>query len=194
MAMSKAFVDGVMSLAAKGAALAEKLQALGGEAVKAAYANKDNEKAQFILDNIPQYMRKPFASWLKRAGIEVFDPSVGSARYKVQGVIDSKRQSKAFEFIEKNAVLVVEATIKQPKKEKPLEGTPADRAAKAVGSLISRIKEKDPETALLINDTWANNPVSCLYLSNGQKITLDENELSLIVDLLTKRESIRLAA
>jgi len=69
MAMSKSFVDGVLSLAKRGAELAEKLQSLGADAVKSAYSNKDTEKAQFLLDNIPQYMRRPLASWFKRAGV-----------------------------------------------------------------------------------------------------------------------------
>ena len=194
MAISKAFIDGVLSIAKRGAELAEKLQSLGGEAVKAAYSNKDTEKAQFILDNIPQYMRKPLASWFKRAGVDVFDPVSGSARYLVQGVIDAKRQSKAFEFIEKTPVLVVEAQIKQPKKDKPLEGTPEDRAAKAVGSLISRLREKDPETAALINDQWTANINQALVSPKGEVRHLTADEYEVLRDTLIKREFIALAA
>jgi hypothetical protein len=195
MAMSKSFVDGVLSLAKRGAELAEKLQSLGADAVKSAYSNKDTEKAQFLLDNIPQYMRRPLASWFKRAGVDIFDPLAGSARYLVQGVIDTKRQSKAFDFVEKNAVLVVEAQIKQPKVEKPLEGTPAERAAKKIGSLISGLRERDPETAALINETWAGKPTLCLIDQTGDVRYLTPEQFEVVQALLDQRErSVKLAA
>lgn len=194
MAMSKAFHDGVMSIAAKGAALAEKLQGLGAEAVRAAYANADCEKAQFMLDNLPQYMRKPLASWLRRAGLNILFPVTGSARFDVQGVLDQKRQSKAFEFVEKTPVLVIEAEIKQPKKEKPLEGTPEDRASKAVAAIVSRLREKDPETAALINEAWAGSPKLCLINAQGGIRYLTPEDYEVCEALLQKREGILRAA
>lgn len=194
MAMSKSFTDGVLSIAAKGAALAEKLQSLGAEAVKSAYSNQDIERAQFMLDNIPQYMRAPLANWFKRAGLNIISPTVGSARYMVQGVLDQKRQSKAFEFVAKTPVLVIEAQIKQPKKEKPLEGTAADRAAKAVGALVSRLREKDPETAALINEAWVGTPKQCLVASDGQVRYLTDDEYDVLRTTLIKREMIAIRA
>lgn len=187
--LTKSFTEQVVSLSARGAELAVKLQKLGAHAVKALYSNADKEPAQFMLDNIPQYMRKPLASWFKKAGIDTLSPSTGSARFTVMGVLDQKRQAKAFAFVDSTAVLTIEHEIRQPKKDKPLEGTAVDRAGKAVASLITRMKDKDPEASAFINEQWVGNErTSCLYLSDGVRIDLDADELSLIRDLLTKRE------
>lgn len=189
MAMSKQFVERVQSLSAKGAKLAEVLQDVGQYAVKAAYANADMEPANFVIKTIPQYMRSQTATWFRRAGLVVDKPEVGQKDYAVTGVLDQKRQAKAFEFISSQPVLALEATEKREPKKKELKGTPQTRAADAVSKLITRLQDSDYETAALINDRWVSNAhKSVLFNQDGNAIYLDATELELIVDLLLKRE------
>lgn len=189
MAMSKQFIEQVQSLATKGEKLAKVLQDVGQYAVKAAYANADLEPCNFIMRTIPQYMRSQTASWLRRAGLVVNKPEVGQKDYMVSGVLDQKRQAKAFEFIMGTPVLALEATEKKEPKKRELKGTPQTRAADAVSKLITRLQDADYETAALINDRWTSNThKSVLFNQDGQAIYLDATELELIVDLLLKRE------
>ena len=191
MAMSKSFQDRVLSIRTKGEALASVLHDVGQYAVKAAYSNADCEPAVFLLNSIPKYMQRQTASWLRRAGLNVVSPEVGQKDYIVSGVLDQKRQAKAFEFIVSTPVLTVEATVKAEPKKRELKGTPQTRAADAVSKLINRLQDSDYETAALINDRWTNNfRKSVLFNAEGQAIYLDAEELELITNLLNKREMI----
>ena len=196
MAMSKSFQERVLSIRTKGEALANVLHDVGQYAVKAAYSNADCEPAVFLLNSIPKYMQSQTASWLRRAGLNVVAPEVGQKDYIVSGVLDQKRQAKAFEFIVGTPVLTVEATVKAEPKKRELKGTPQTRAADAVSKLITRLQDSDYETAALINDRWTSNShKSVLFNADGKATYLDAEELELITTLLIKREvAIRKAA
>ena len=134
-------------------------------------------------------MRAQTASWLRRAGLVVNKPEIGQKDYSVTGVLDQKRQAKAFEFIAGNPVLALEATEKREPKKKELKGTPQTRAADAVSKLITRLQDSDYETAALINDRWTSNShKSVLFNADGKATYLDAEELELITTLLIKRE------
>jgi hypothetical protein len=189
MAMSKSFIERVRSISVKGEALAAVLHDVAQYAVKAAYSNADWEPANFVMTTIPQYMRAQTASWLRRAGLVVNKPEIGQKDYSVTGVLDQKRQAKAFEFIAGNPVLALEATEKREPKKKELKGTPQTRAADAVSKLITRLQDSDYETAALINDRWTSNShKSVLFNADGKATYLDAEELELITTLLIKRE------
>ena len=144
MAMTKKFIESVGSLANKGEAAAISLHALGQHVVQAAYSNNDAEQAEYLINHIPQYMRKPLASWMKRAGLNVASPIVGSASWKVTGILDSKRQKKAFDFIKENEVIQVSEVETKAKKVKPVidEEVGADaRAFGHMGKLIKRLRD-----------------------------------------------------
>ncbi len=192
MALTNKFTEQVLSLSNRGIELATKAHALGADAVKSAYANKDLDKAQFLLDNVPQYMRKPFAAWFKRAGLDIAPPSVGSARFTVLQVIDHKRQSKVFAWVDANPVFSTTHEVKQEKKAKELKGTPDERAQKAMSSLLTRLKESDPDAASLINDVWATERTmkSCLFHENGNYEPLDQAELEVVRGVLKMRREI----
>jgi len=189
MAMSKQFIDRVESLVSKGAKLAEVLHDVGQYAVKAAYGNQDMEPANFVLKTIPQYMRAQTASWFRRAGLNVDKPATGQKDYIAHGVLDAKRQAKAFEFIVTQPILALEAKEKAEPKKRELKGTPQTRAADAVAKLIGRLQDADFEAAALINDRWVSNAhKSVLFRADGSAVYLDDVELELITNLLLKRE------
>lgn len=192
MALTNKFTEQVLALANRGVKLAESAHTLGCDAVKSAYANNDLDKAQFLLDNVPQYMRKPFAAWFKRAGLDVAPPSIGSARFTVLQVIDKKRQAKSFTWVDANPVLTTTHEVKQEKKAKELKGTADERAQKAMSSLLTRLKESDPDAASLINDVWATERTmkSCLFHENGNYEPLDQAELEVVRGVLKMRREI----
>jgi hypothetical protein len=137
-------MDSVVSLNNKGVAAAEALHALGIHAVQAAYSNKDAEHAEYLINNIPQFMRKPLASWMKRAGLNVNAPIVGSASWAVTGILDSKKQKKAFDFIKETPVIEVDEVATKAKKVKPVidEADGADKRAQAhAAKLIKRLRD-----------------------------------------------------
>jgi hypothetical protein len=189
MAMSKQFAQQVTSLATKGAAVAKTLQSLGAKAVKAAYANQDKEQLQFMFDNLPQYMRVSLAKWVKRAGIEVIAPAIGSSVYIVQGVLDSKRQSKAFEFVDTTPVITTEHVTTVEKVKKPLEGTAETRAAAHVGKLVKKLQESDSDAAVVINDTFASKLTRklCIYDAAGVATDLSQDDYDLVMEHLLER-------
>jgi hypothetical protein len=191
MALTKKFIEQVASFSRSAADNAAKAHTLGTDAVKSAYANQELDKAQFLMDNVPQYMRKPFAAWFKRAGLDVAPPDTGSARFVVLQVIDRKRQSKAFAWIEANPVFAVTHEVVQEKKAKELKGTADERAQKAMSSLITRLKEVDPDTAAIINDVWAKEYKAysnMLFDGQGNQVYLNAEDTSDIMTMLIKRE------
>ena len=196
--LQKKFIEQVLALSNRGEKLAASVQSLSVEALKSAYSNTDNAKAQFLLDNIPQYMRVAVARWFRRMGVEVIAPAVGQKNYIVQGVRDSKYQAKAFERAPNVPVFDTEVVEKaEPKKkDKVLKGTPETRAVEYMAKLIERISKDDYAAAALINDKWATSHYkSVLFTAEGKEIYLDAEELELITNLLIKREmAIRQAA
>lgn len=195
MAMSKQFIEQVASISAKGEKLAKVVHEVGQYAVKAAYANADLEPANHILKSVPKYLVGQIASWLRRAGLVVNKPEVGQKDYLVSGVLDQKRQAKAFEFIMGTPVLALESVERKEPKKRELKGTPQTRAADAVAKLIDRMQNTDYDAAALINDRWTSNShKSVLFNAEGNAIYLDAEELELITDLLLKREMIARAA
>jgi hypothetical protein len=198
MALTKKFIEQVASFSRAASDNAAKAHTLGIDAVKSAYANQELDKAQFLMDNVPQYMRKPFCAWFKRAGLDVAPPDAGSARFVVLQVIDRKRQSKAFAWVDANPVLTVTHEVVQEKKAKELKGTPDERAQKAMASLITRLKESDPDTAAIINDVWASEymaPTNSIFDDKGNEIALSPYECQMALrEIVAKRLTEKLAA
>jgi hypothetical protein len=198
MALTKKFIEQVASFSRSAADNAAKAQTLGIDAVKSAYANQELDKAQFLMDNVPQYMRKPFCAWFKRAGLDVAPPDAGSARFVVLQVIDRKRQSKVFAWIEANPVFAVTHEVVQEKKAKELKGTPDERAQKAMSSMLGRLKESDPDAAAIINEVWATEykaPANVIYDDKGNEIALSPYECQMALrEIVAKRLTEKLAA
>jgi len=196
MALTNKFIEQVASFSRTAEGQANKAHVLGIDAVHSAYSDKNLDKAQYLLDAIPQYMRKPFAAWFRRCGLDVANPDVGSARFVVLQVIDQKRQSKVFTWAKENPVLDTAHEVKAEKKPKELKGTPDERAHKAMQSVLSRLKESDPEACAVLNDAYATMTYSsCLFDADGRQTLLDGAELELIRNLLIQRElRVRIAA
>jgi hypothetical protein len=198
MALTKKFIEQVMSFSRSATDNANKAHILGVDAVKSAYANQELDKAQFLLDNVPQYMRRPFSAWFKRAGLDIAPPETGAARFVVLQVIDRKRQSKVFAWIEVNPVFAVTHEVVQEKKVKELKGTPDERAQKAMTSLITRLKESDPDAAAIINNVWATEykaPTNVIYDDKGNEIALSPYECQMALrEIIAKRLTEKLAA
>lgn len=189
--LQKKFIEQVLALSTRGEKLAASVQSLSIEALKSAYSNTDNTKAQFLMNNIPQYMRVAVARWFRRMGVEIIAPAVGQKDYIVQGVRDSKYQAKAFERAPNVPVFETEVHEKaEPKKkDKVLKGTPEERAVGYMAKLVGRLQDTDYAAAALINDKWASSHhKSVLFNAQGKEIYLDAEELKLITDLLLKRE------
>lgn len=183
MSVNQKFAEQILSLTRKGAEQAEGIRALGFEAVKRAY-NGNLAYAQFMLDNLTEAQRKPLARWFKRAGLNIVDPAVGSARFVCAGIIDSKRQEKAFTFCQNTPVIETEHKIVQEKKVKPLEGTPFQRATATVASAIKRMRERDPEGAAALNEL-AQVPAMGLYLEDGARVAMTPDEIRVALEAVT---------
>lgn len=196
MAITQKFIDQVVSVSKSSTVLADKVHALAVESIKASYANGDNEKAQFLIDNVPKYVQKSVAQWFKRFGLDVIAPAAGQARYTVTGVLDQKRQAKVFEAIKDAPVMVVEHTVVKERKPKELKGTAEERAHKAMQSVLARMKETDPEACALLNDVYATmHYTNVLFDGSSNKIELDADEVQWFTEKLTERRlSYRLAA
>jgi len=147
MALAKQFIQRVKALANRSFNDAENLRALGEQAVKAAYANQDLEYAQFMLDVLPVYLRRPVAAWFKRAGLEVSPPAVGDTLYKVVCVVDPKQQNKAFGFAMATPVVATEQAAAKAKKSKALVGEAHSRAMDALNKCAKRLDTVDAEAA-----------------------------------------------
>lgn len=132
----------------------EMLRRMGEHCVKQAYAN-NLEDTQYALDNLAQWARLPFASWLRARGVDVQNPPTGSARFTVNGVKNPKRQSKAIEEAKTEAVLVTEHKVKTAPKVKELTGLAGERAQDAMVKLLAKLRKTDPDAAAYINDVWA---------------------------------------
>jgi alpha-galactosidase/6-phospho-beta-glucosidase family protein len=196
MALTKKFTDQVIALSNRGVAVAESAHTLGKVAVKAAYSNADLEPAQYLMDNLPKYIQQAMFNWFKRAGLDIIAPTTGEKLYKVMQVVDQKRQSKVFEWVEANPVMVIEVKEVAAPKDKVLKGTAEERAHKAMQSLITRLKESDPETSALINDVYATmNYTNVMFDGQSHKIEMDADEVKWFTEKLTERRlTARLAA
>jgi hypothetical protein len=180
MSVNQKFAEQIMALTRKGAEQAEAIRSLGYEAVKRAY-NSNHEYAQFMMDNLTQIQRKPLYAWFKRAGLNIVSPVVGSARYIVSGIVDAKRQEKAFTFAQNTPVFDLEHAIVKEKVIKPLTGTAFSRATNAVASKIKSMRETDPDGATALNEL-AQVPMMGLYLENGERVALSHDELRSALD------------
>lgn len=183
MSVNQKFAEQILSITKRGAEQAESIRALGFEAVKRAY-NGNMAYAQFMLDNLIQAQRKPLARWFKRAGLNIVDPSVGSARYLAAGIVDSKRQEKAFTFAQNTPVIEVTHQVAQEKTVKPLEGTAFQRAVAKVASAIKSMRERDPDGAAALNEL-AQVPAMGLYLDNGERVALTTDEIRIALEAVT---------
>lgn len=132
----------------------EMLRRMGEHCIKQAYAG-NNEDMQYALDNLVQWAREPFASWLRARGVIVEKPAIGSAQYKVSGVKNQKRQNKAIEESKIEPVLITEHKVRQPKINKPLEGTAEHRANDVMSKLITKLRKTDPDASAYLNEIWA---------------------------------------
>lgn len=194
MAISKKFVEQVLALSQRGEKLAASVHGLCVDAMRSAYSNADNEKAQFLLDNIPQYMRAPVARWFRRMGIESIAPTVDHKTYKVTGVVDQKQQAKAFGKCDSTPVFETEIREKKEGKKRELKGTPDMRAVDYVAKLVTRLQDTDYSAAAIINEKWSTaHHQSCLFTAQGEKVYLDDAELELVQNLLTQRRMLKAA-
>lgn len=150
--MSTKFIQNVVNSINKNNA-GEMLRRMGEHCIKQAYAG-NNEDMQYALDNLVQWAREPFATWLRARGVIVEKPAIGSAQFKVDGVKNQKRQSKAIEESKTEPVLITEHKVRQPKKEKPLEGTAAHRGNDVMCKLITKLRKTDPDVSAYLNEIW----------------------------------------
>lgn len=132
----------------------EMLRRMGAHCVKQAYAG-NNEDTQYALDNLVQWAREPFASWMRARGVIVEKPAIGSAQYKVSGVKNQKRQNKAIEESKTEPVLITEHKVRQPKVNKTLEGSAEHRANDVMSKLITKLRKTDPDASAYLNEIWA---------------------------------------
>lgn len=162
-------------------------------AIKAIYANKDGEMVEAILNSpgMPEFVRKSAFAWFKKFGVNVDAPLPGTKLYRVDGVINAKRQADVFGKIASTPVLVVEQVEARIKVDKPLEGTPESRAEKAVGKLVTRLKETDALAAALINDAFSRAAPQKLTVvgAEGSVVRIDAEEFDAILALIHKRRS-----
>lgn len=151
--MSSKFIQNAVNSINKNNA-GETLRRMGAHCVKQAYAG-NNEDTQFALDNLAQWARLPFASWMRARGIDIKNPATNSARFIVEGVKNPKRQNKAIAEAKETAVLITEHKVKTAPKVKELTGLAGERAQEAMVKLLKTLRKTDPDAAAYINDVWA---------------------------------------
>lgn len=152
--MSTKFIQNAVASINKNNA-GEMLRRMGEHCIKQAYAN-NLEDTQYALDNLAQWARVPFASWLRATGgLTIDNPVIGSARFTITGVKNPKAQSKCIAAAKETAVLINEHKVKTAPKVKELTGLANERAQEAMVKLLKALRKTDPDAAAYINDVWA---------------------------------------
>jgi hypothetical protein len=187
-ALTKGFTEDVRKLCNDAQEAATRLHLVGITAVQKAYSADNSAYAEYALNAIPKYLKKPFAVWLKRAGLNVFEPAAGMKLYSVQGVVDKSRQAKVLEQIKSRLVIEIVAKDVKERKAVELKDTPEIRADKAITSLLARMSDKDPEAKAIINNRVTTaKPVTSrvLYDVDGTAVSLSVEEVSYLMGALT---------
>lgn len=152
MALTKKETAIVAALTTAGFAYGESVWNACKLSIMKAYRQNDSgEFAQAVVDAVLVKDKKAVAAYFRRAMLNVL---IDGKSISVGAPVDAKYQSKAFAFMAANVPLaMVDAHVKaKSDKPKELKGFAKDRASKALGSLITRLKESDPDAALLLNE------------------------------------------
>ena len=186
--LTKGFKGEVASFSRSALHTAEIAHRIGIYAVKAAYSGQNVAPACYALEELPRYAAKALAAWFRSAGLNVVDPLPGFSKYTVAGVVDPKRQDRVFKAIATRPVLLTEDKVVTAKKDKPLEGTPQERAQKAVDAMIKRLKDKGDDLAASVVSTRAGDPAKAhkqvLFNSEGYAVELDNATYAAILAVM----------
>lgn len=207
--MNKQFITRINSLVSGAAKSNVTLFLAGKDCINQAYAG-NKEYAQYALDNLPVAYRAPFASFLRRCGLNItaLTPKDNNGKrdgYIAGGVLDQKKQGavqaklKDWESVHlgktprdadfKGDVLVLnERTYKEPvKKELSHEPSEIEKRAKlAVEKLIGNLRTKDKDAAGVLNNLWAaKTAVEMAFIdSQGVTMNLSVEECNAVMGLL----------
>jgi hypothetical protein len=181
---------------------------LGQRAVKAAYGGSVHAPAMVLalLNNLPADAARQTFDWLKKAGLTVNRPQVGSTLYwlstkpaKVNDVdvelITAKKpgdegfglaKEKAIEYVKTTPPMALVRKETKARAPKVLVGAAKNRAREAVVKTLKRLQKEDPDAARELNDfvSTVDDLNSCLYDAQGQRMKLEATEMLLVRRLL----------
>ena len=129
-------------------------------AIGKAYVGKDNgEFAQAVFTAVLAKDKPAILARFRACGLNVTKEGPNGVRSTISGPLDFKRQDAAIKLAKATPPLAMaDSSVKEraPRKQKPLTGYADERAKKAfqktVGSLVKRLKETDPDAAVLVNE------------------------------------------
>lgn len=181
---------------------------LGQRAVKMAYGGSEYAEGYTLalLNNLPADAARQTHDWLKRAGINVNRPIVGSKLYWLSGTtrkIDGKdvvlitakkpgeegyglTAEKALLFVKTTPPMAIERKEGKAKTARVPEGLIKDRARDAVVKTQKRLTKTDADAAKFLNDfiSTMDDRVGVFYDDLGQRQKLDTPEVKLVQALL----------
>lgn len=199
----EAFTEAVKAAATQLQAGINAVWVLGQRAVRMAYGGSEyaHDYVLALLNNLPQDAARQTHDWLKKAGITVNRPMVGSKLYwlsatdaviddkPVRLIIVKKPGDDGFGYAKEKALLYVKTTPPmaiERKEAKPKAPTVVDksvpaknRAREAIVKAMQRTQKKDPDAAREINDliNTVDAQQSCLYDAHGMRQKLADVEL-----------------
>jgi hypothetical protein len=129
------------------------------KAVGKAYVGKDNgEFAQAVFTAVLAKDKPAILARFRACGLNVTKAGPNGIHSTIGGPLDFKKQDAAIKLAKATPPLVMaDSSIKEraPRKPKPLTGYADERAKsafqKTVGSLVKRLKETDPDAAVVVN-------------------------------------------
>lgn len=189
--MEKQFVNLLQAIRTKSGGLNDTFKKAIAEAVRKAYRARELEYANALLEATPFKLRPMVASAMRKLGLEV---NKDGHVYTTVAVRDPSKQAAIFEKLANGEIAdIVDQTEPAPRerKEKVLEGTPAQRAGQHVANTIKRLKQSDPDAAAALNAIWCarapSEPGACVRDEQGNSVVagLTERELADVVAFIT---------
>lgn len=171
---------------------------LGTRAVKMAYGGSKYapDFVAALLNNLPQDAARQTFDWLKKAGINVNRPQLGSKLYwlSISGTEEAPIitaripgsegyglvMEKALHYVKTTPPIAMERREgKGAKAVKVLSGPAKNRANEAIIKAMKRLQKDDPDAAREVNDwlTTIDAQQSCLYDASGTRQKLADVEL-----------------
>jgi hypothetical protein len=188
MALNKQESKIVSAIANTGIAAGEAIWLGVVKAVAKAYGGRDEgEFAREVFKAALPKFKMAIAQRFKACGLNVTYDGPQGVNSMIGGALDYSKQDAAIKKAKATPVVELADAGVAPKKAKTpkeLKGFAKDRAQKAIGALITRMKESDPDGAAYLNNAFATWDVKS-HLDPIAQCAPTESEIADMVAFLT---------
>lgn len=152
-------------------------------AVRKAYSDPDDngEFAREVFAAVKDVFKSGVARFFRRHGLNVTLDGTRHIKSTIGGVLDRSKQNDVFAKLDADVAVQGEVKGRAPRARKELEGFAADRLKKWLNSSIKRMKEHDPDAALLLNEMVQTGDVKT-RLAPLAELQLTDAEIRAMVD------------